>query len=742
MLKNSLNSIASFPQLSAYLLDELGWPFDERATFDDHTFEYEPSELGLSGKAVAGVEIRSLRPMAINQPWGIVCLKFQKRDLGIAALRKVLRAFVRKKRDSATASDRPTWQLEHLLFVCVHKTEGDDAVTFVHFEQPTGPGTAKLAAFGWSGHSRNRTVLQYNLERLKWPDDPKDTAAWLQKWQSAFDVEAVTDRFFKDYQLVFQAVEAKATAVPVGEKRRLYTQRLFNRLLFLYFIQKKGWLEYNGSKDYLRSLFIAAEANKEDFLNERLWYAFFCGLNTMSEQESVHSMEELKAIRGTVPFLNGGLFDLEDAFDKHDAVEIPNSSFAEIFDLFERYNFTVAESTPLDVEVAVDPEMLGKVFEELVTGRHESGSYYTPRAIVSFMCREALKHYLRKVQDDETALAQFIDEGDTSGLKNPAAILKALEEVTVCDPACGSGAYLLGMMHELIRLREILFAKHKSDPKTLYQIKLEIIQKNLHGVDKDDFAVNIAKLRLWLSLAVDFGGAKPEPLPNLDFKIECGDSLLAPDPMQKQDFMGNLFAEKADEIAALKALYLTQPGSTKKATYNAIKKIEAELTNDKRPPAEKIIDWRIAFAEVFNAGGFDIVLGNPPYVRQEQLKGYKEKLKPYYTCYTGTADLFVYFYERGIQLLKPGGQFAFITSNKWFRSGYGEKLRTYLAAKTVLHRLIDFGDAAVFKAIAYPTIILLERTPPTLSFGTRSASEVDSILPALRNDLFASGLPR
>jgi len=234
-------------------------------------------------------------------------------------------------------------------------------------------------------------------------------------------------------------------------------------LLFLYFIQRKGWLEYDGQKSYLRALWNAAEAKQESYLNDRLYYAFFEGLNVGGEEKHRHTMPELLAIRGTVPFLNGGLFDLDDDYDIHDAVTIPNAAFGKILDLFERYNFTVSESTPLDVEVAVDPEMLGKVFEELVTDRHESGSNYTPRVIVSFMAREALKHYLKAADPDAEAVAKFVDDGDASAIRSPEKIFAALKAVKVCDPACGSGAYLLGMMQELLRLRDLLFVKHQID---------------------------------------------------------------------------------------------------------------------------------------------------------------------------------------------------------------------------------------------------------------------------------------
>ena len=354
------------------------------------------------------------------------------------------------------------------------------------------------------------------------------------------------------------------------------------------------------------------------------------------EDHAVHSAAELTERRGTVPFLNGGLFDLEDKYDENDAVKIPNESFALILELFERFNFTVSESTPLDIEVAVDPEMLGKVFEELVTGRHESGSYYTPRTIVSFMCREALKHYLAAAESDAVAVARFVDEGDPAKLTAPERVLAALKAVTVCDPACGSGAYLLGMMQELLRLRESLFAVHQKDHRQIYDRKLEIIQNNLYGADLDLFAVNIAKLRLWLSLAVDFGGVTPPPLPNLDFKIECGDSLTAPDPKTADNIVRSALIDHADNLEALKRKFVTAHGDEKKQFKSEIETCQDtvnRLVPDHGP--SDAIDWRIAFIEVFKRGGFDIVVGNPPYVRQEEIKHLKPQLKKIYQCYTG-----------------------------------------------------------------------------------------------------------
>jgi type I restriction-modification system DNA methylase subunit len=272
-------------------------------------------------------------------------------------------------------------------------------------------------------------------------------------------------------------------------------------------------------------------------------------------------------------------------------VKISNDAFRRILDLFERYNFTVEESTPLDVQVAVDPEMLGKVFEELVTGRHESGSYYTPRQIVSFMCREALKHYLTKTAGADAA-ARFVDGGDAGALKNPESVLEDLRRVRVCDPACGSGAYLLGMMQELVRLRGALFVSRSVGDDSAYEIKRSIIENNLYGVDKDRFAVQIAALRLWLSLEVE--AETPKPLPNLDFKIGCGDSLTAPAPSEAEKQMAFSRGVLVGEFQRLKNEFTGCREAERKARLRVeIERVRGEIAlalkhEPPRPSEQKI----------------------------------------------------------------------------------------------------------------------------------------------------------
>jgi hypothetical protein len=704
------------------LVGALEWEIpDGMERIDDISLPWSEDELrarGLERRLLDGQawQIQALRQ---GQPWGIFLLQFARPDHFTArgglhgatgTLRQVLRGLVPSRRhDSAL----PSWQRENLLFLCTHDYH---QFRFAYFKAPRdSQKTAPLPSFGWNqGDTHLRTLCEFNLPALTFPDDRgADAGAWVSRWASAFDVEAVTKRFFVEYRAVFEQVEAGVKGVPNREVRRLYTQRLFNRLMFLYFSQRKGWLSFQGDTNYLRALFQTALTSKEDFLNDRLYWTFFYGLNTAGEDYAVHSDARLRERRGEVPFLNGGLFDLEDEYDVREKVRISNNAFAAVIDLFERYNFTVTESTPLDVEVAVDPEMLGKVFEELVTGRHETGSYYTPRPIVSFMCREALKHYLAQVVSDESAVARFVDEGDPTKLPDPEAVLNALRAVKVCDPACGSGAYLLGMMQELLRLRETLFAARGLDAVTVYNRKLEIIQNNLYGVDIDLFAVNIAKLRLWLSLAIDFQGTKPPPLPNLDFKIECGDSLTAPDPQEIPDLFRKQLVDCADRLTDLKGKFLSTYGSEKKKLAEQIYAEEADLRASLHEgEMAGSVDWRVAFAEVFKNGGFDIALANPPYVRMELFKDAKPTLRRNFPhVHAERADLYVYFYARTHQILRNDGVACFISSNKRLQAGYGEKLRRFLLDSQAFDLVLDFGDLPVFEATAYPAVFLWRKSP-------------------------------
>jgi hypothetical protein len=566
-----------------------------------------------------------------------------------------------------------------------------------------------------------------------------------QRHDEAFNVEAVTRDFFRDYRRLFEHAEASINGLPGGESLRLFTQRLFNRLMFIVFLERKGWMRFNGRTDYLRALWQdhqrrPAEDADQTFYRDRLKHLFFAGLNNQHEVDIVGIKDGFLQTRiGHVPYLNGGLFE-EDDLDRA-PVDVPDAVFRRALDeLFYHYNFTVTESTPLDVEVAVDPEMLGKVFEELVTGRHESGSYYTPKPIVSFMGREALKGYLESACTSEAteAVAAFVDRRDATRLRDPEGVLRALREVTICDPACGSGAYLVGMLHELLDLRQALFASRHVDALTVYERKLQIIQHNLYGVDVDLFAINIARLRLWLSLVVDYEGDHPEPLPNLDFKIEVGDSLTGPDP--SGGLQPDLFRQQQiKDYFRLKSEYMESHGGDKRDLRQKIDELREAIRTWAHPTKQQLnpkshgFDWLVEFAEVFERrengnGGFDIVIANPPYVRAdtqfhhltdeterqaaiEQWQEFRRQLKKYgyYETLFEKWDLYIPFLERARQLLAWNGGMIVIVPDAYNTAKYANKSHEYFLENSTIARLDFCSDIPLFEAGVFNTIVHIRR---------------------------------
>ena len=545
--------------------------------------------------------------------------------------------------------------------------------------------------------------------------------------EEAFDVEPVTRDFFREYKRIFNAVEDRVIGFGQSDEedevRRMFVQTLFNRLMFVYFLQRKGWLEFQGGNDYLNALWEDYRGSKgqTNFYKDRLVPLFFEGLNNPQSRESRSRNPEMYSLIGAPPFLNGGLFD-QGELDRRSGIAVPDDAVGPVLsDLFDRFNFTVMESTPFDIEVAVDPEMLGKVFEELVTARHESGAYYTPRPVVAFMCREAIKGYLdgQNTGVRTGAIGEFVDTHATDGIALPEArrIAKALEEIAVIDPACGSGAYLLGMMQELIELQTALFNAGVGS-KAIYQMKLEIIQRNLFGVDNDYFAVNIAMLRLWLSLAVDYEGDDPDPLPNLDFKIVYGDSLLGPDPRAAVEVQGTL-GQDVDlmrQLGQSKSEYIyASTGPDKERMRIVIQGLEArvEATVGSVGAPSGSVDWRVEFAEIFaGRGGFDVVVANPPYVRQEEIGSVKPALRTLYKDSThARSDLYCYFYVRAMQLLRNGGIHVFVCSNSWLDTQYGAKLQEYLLENARVRAVYDSAVERQFSTAAINTIIsIAEKT--------------------------------
>jgi type I restriction-modification system DNA methylase subunit len=590
---------------------------------------------------------------------------------------------------------------QYALFVFSNKSQS--RWHFLNVKYDNSPQKRKLfrrIAIGEGEQLRTATerISLLNLESINPDAAPLDIQALHDE---AFDVEAVTQAFFQEYQKIFDAVEKLISGIENKERKRLFTQKLFNRLLFVAFVQKKGWLKFQDRTDYLSALWEDFHQNNNsqdnNFYRQRLSRLFFEGLNQSAKTE------ELKKIIGEVPYLNGGLFE-KDKDEKDSKIVVPNDCISKILhELFNRFNFTVTESTPLDEDVAVDPEMLGEVFEELVTGRHESGSYYTPKPVVSFMCREALKSYLGGYEE-------LIDEqkADNINVNTARELLKKLEAVKVVDPACGSGAYLLGMLHELHALTRLLDTRAEQHTfRDDYRRKLSIIQKNLYGIDKDDFAVNIARLRLWLSLAVEFQGYPPEPLPNLDFKIEGGDSLIAtiPKNIGEQEIKCQLIREYQEA----KANYMrVGEGGDKETLKNEINNLEAQIatwTHGKNIGTG--FDWVVKFAEVFAEDGFDIAVANPPYgasVDDNQRNLYFDKR----TEGSQSKDTYGLFIARGLELLRPGGHLCYIVSDTWRTIKSHKPLRKRLLENTTISHIIDL-PSWIFNATVNTCILTVTK---------------------------------
>jgi Eco57I restriction-modification methylase/TaqI-like C-terminal specificity domain len=820
----------------------------------------------------------------------------------------------------------------------------------------------------------------YNqLKDLKYPN--------TKALESAFGVEKVSNEFFAKYRSLFEKLNENISSQRAlfgnEETMHAFSKKLLGRIVFLYFLQKKGWLGVpkncswgEGDKSFVSNIY---QADSSDFYIKKLSPLFFDTLN----QKRPNDYSEIFDCR--IPFLNGGLLDKNSAYDER--IFIGDEIFGEIFETFDGYNFTIIEDSADESEVAIDPEMLGRVFENLLEENYRKGkgAFYTPREIVGYMCKSSLEHFLDNAtkehqylfgvdeflestaMNDEgiysfytkypqkyivvenyfekikpyknlivnfrivAKLRGFIKENDRlvkndqysghleinptiwhkiikkeyvyhshiigsnkeiriqnrvfvyptiikyvqiderffaiaflpnihgdlelntifpvrkrsinsktakqneifeswtdidfafsakvleetkslwrdchsphtvphkSGEHNTASrfsmishklfrienladqalkkhlglkwydikinkilnnsaipqtdltdiMLKHIKSIKVLDPAIGSGAFPMGMLHEIVQTRI-----HLGDKTGYAKLKREIIEKSIHGIDIDSDAVEIAKLRFWLSLTVD--EESPSPLPNLDYKIMVGNSLLQTingfDPLEKEQ--GSLFDSREITIQKIQDLLHEFYESSDKTRKEKLKKYiesnideilnkklneyedqiksqqrnmsvldgfskkqveiieKAQATIDmiekiKIRPTKELFFYRIYFAEVLNDGGFDVVIGNPPYIRQEKIKELKPKLEiEKYQSYNGTADIYVYFFEQGYKLLKDSGVLNFITSNKYTRAKYGKEFRDFVLKNTQVLEYIDFNGVKVFESATVDTSIL------------------------------------
>ncbi len=572
--------------------------------------------------------------------------------------------------------------------------------------------------------------------------------ALYDAWLAACSVETLTKEFFtKLSELFFDTSDSVATRFPDENERRLFVQTLFNRLIFLRFVEEKGWMKIDGRYDYLQALWEKARDSNQPLWPTRLNALFGAVNHPISDK--VH--EVAKPIIGTVPYLNGGLFE-EDSRFADPTVQFPDVVFDRLVGaegLLYRYLFTVEESTPLDVQVAVDPEILGKIFEQLTiaTKRHDTGSYYTPREIVQFMCREALVGYLTSPRPSggegsgvrelpEAKARALVYDHDDSTLTNQEGnqAFEALKAIKVVDPACGSGAYLLGMLQELYALFEKLRRsdrKFSDDPaKEAHERKLWIIENNIYGVDLQAFATNTAMLRLWLTLLVEDTGERPQPLPNLEYKIETGDSLLGPDPSQPIDWSkqkkgtqeGLDLWDKDKTLRDLRDLRETYQNSHADKKTKVKKDLEAKLAELREKVTGSPIkdpvkfDWRVEFFDVFlddpkqRRPGFDVALANPPYgVKLEDAAR-----NAYFNRQTEGAqskDSYGIFMARALQLLAPGRVMCYIVSDTWRTIKSHLPLRKRLLSQTTVQHFIDL-PSWIFDATVNTGILTLLKGVP------------------------------
>ena len=585
----------------------------------------------------------------------------------------------------------------------------------------------------------------------------------FENLKTAFSVEALSDEFFERYRKLYadfiQYVTGKCfvksgskwveknvgnpnTALMQAfgndeKKIRDYIKKLMGRITFLHFLQRKGWM--NGDLNYMQNLF-EHSCYQDDYLDSVLEPLFFGILNTKpSEREALFEKfgwdRALLAEWKDIPYLNGGLFERD--VDDEPVSVFPAEYFRRLFQFFSEYNFTIDENDPNDAEVGVDPEMLGKIFENLLEDNKDKGTFYTPKEIVRYMCQESLIAYLETATSiAKDKIRAFVVSPEEGAVGIPEAkkpkLITALEEIKICDPAIGSGAFPMGLLNELLHCREALTGEHCNRA----ELKRNIIQNNIYGVDIEKGAVDIARLRFWLSIVVDEN--VPSPLPNLDYKIMQGNSLI-------ECFMGvdlskltytkehkndsgeiSLFDDEKNrlqkKVSQLLNAYYSCCDHEKKAklqqeisdTIN--KQLQAKFVDQSILDKLKGINlaennqfflWHTWFSDVFNRengkNGFDIVIGNPPYV----VVSYIDKEYLYYKYKTKNClELYAYFFEHSINVLHNTGVLSFITGSLYAKGFKFESLRIFLENNSQLITYRNEGDE-VFKNVNMPTSTIL-----------------------------------
>lgn len=547
-------------------------------------------------------------------------------------------------------------------------------------------------------------------------------------WDS-FDISPLNKKFYIGISERFNTLRQYLVNENIFDEKHsaFFANRLLGRIIFCWFLDKKGIinseLEYFDSKSF---------SDDNEYYKKKLEKLFFEVLNT--------PIEERRAGDNTTPFLNGGLFEArENDLYRDSKLTFPKNYFDNLYDFLLSYNFTTDESTSQFQQVAIDPEMLGRIFENLLaeiteeTGeqaRKAKGAFYTPREIVDYMCKESLKEYLKtKIKEDEYRDERILQlvEGPIRNFEDQARnwrnkwkpykedVIKALDELKILDPACGSGAFPIGMLQLLVLVYERLDARFDS-----YKTKLRIIEKNIYGIDIEPMAVEIARLRTWLSIIVDeeSDSKKIKPLPNLEFKFVCANSLIDLD--RDTTVLGD-DPSLDSKLQNIRDAYFNTESLNKKRKlrleYEKLvskqKNLFGESLRSKQLKTYRPFDNESS-AEFFNSEfmfgveNVDIVIGNPPYVQLQSMDTTKKDIlkSQNYQTYVATGDLYCLFYERGWELLKDNGILSFITSNKWMRAGYGKTIREFFSIKTNPLILLDLGSN-VFECATVDTNILI-----------------------------------
>ncbi len=703
-------------------------------------------------------------------------------------LEKLTRTAERNAIQSLTRTDQTSgWAIDGSFLTVFHAPDEDIWHLVTPYEEGTDDittGRPVLRRYTLGEGETHRTVAS----ALSSMDASKGRLA--ERIDEAFRVKPVTEDFYENYKNAFNTLskELRRKGLEIENADR-YAHMTLNRLMFFYYLQKKGWI--GDRKDFVRWFHEQyEESDVGDVFHERWLSAlFFDGMNSPEGGEIDADLpSDVESAIAGLPYMNGGLFQPTEEDESN--TFLSDSALKSVIEEFlEQYNFTVTEESPYDIDVAVDPAMLGKIYESLIAEqeRGEAGIFYTPRTEVDMMCRIAVYEQLATRSADFSSLngSQLVEfiftephEWDATTDNEREELLDAIRELNIVDPACGSGAFLVGMKQALTEL----YRKLGETPD--YDLKERIINENLHGVDIKGWAVRVAEFRLWLSLIQDEDELPDERpvLPNFSFKLHTGDSLIqsvgcielpsfkeirrdaTEDVFKKLQeleaakdgfFKGTiedqaiieqkqkelLIAYIDNRVESLESAATTQStlggGATESSQQSAAEaeaRVEQLEALRKRILADEFTDfiWELNYPEVMLGGGFDVVIGNPPYVRQEDIidqginptrleelssdevsdlkSEYKENLrefvetrfhvKPY-----KTSDLYLYFYFRSMDLLREGGTLSFVTSNSWLDVDYGVRLQELLLTQGDIKYILENRSQRTFEEADVNTII-------------------------------------